>query len=394
MRKWIPLSMMFLAIFILKTPDTNADTITFQNQDSLSGKVISINKHTLKFESDQLGSLTIPIKKLKSLETVQPKTMVLQVDQPATSGRLLFENNQQYLFDGKTKRPVNLGEIVTLGKPVIIDDTQKIKQVKPVPVTTTKPKEKTESKEESKNKFIWDRSFELLLAGRSGNTERASIGTHLKLNARNPLWKNSAYFRSLYANKNSDGDRSVTDEEYRFGVRVQKAETKNYSAFTSFDFENDRVQRINYRAVINSGLAYAWVKSEKVNYETSVGLGIQTESVDKNKNIEKIDPVSGQPKTKTITIDESNSTPIAQAVSELRLKINKRVDLTQKTKWIPDLNNEKNFRINADTSLVVYMDDKRKTFIKSGVTFDYNNQPPDDVEPLDTYYATTFGYQF
>ncbi|MBN2375156.1 MAG: DUF481 domain-containing protein [Sedimentisphaerales bacterium] len=326
-----------------------ADQLVLTNGDKLTGTVTSMAEGKIQFKSDLLGEFTVELNKIRSLDTDADSTIILQEQEEPVKGRILVEDEQYYLVVDNQKQPFELEQITAMG---IAAD----KIIEPPDMS-----------------FKWSGKFEAVLTGRTGNTERSSVGGKFAIKAQNPEWTIAAYLRALYAEQEIGGDSELTDDEIQGGGRVQKMISEKVSVFGKVDFEKDRIERLKLRSILTGGLGYRWIDNDTWFYENRLGVGIEQEDFE--------DGVQ-------------NRSAVGELSSDLKYKVNSRVDLSQLTTWTAGFDDIQSYRLNAETAATIYLDNSHHLFIKSGIKHDYDSQPLDEVKPLDTYYFTNLGYEF
>ena len=326
-----------------------ADQLVLTNGDKLTGTVTSMAEGKIQFKSDLLGEFTVEIGKIRSLETDTDSTIILQEQEEPVKGRILVEGEQYYLVVDNQKQLLELEQITALGSAA-----DKI----------ILPPDKS---------FKWSGKFEAVLTGRTGNAERSSVGGKFAIQARNPEWTIAAYLRALYAEQEIGGNSELTDDEIQGGARVQKMISEKVSVFGKADFEKDKIERLKLRSILTGGLGYRWIDDGEWFYENRLGVGIEQEDFEDGVR---------------------NQSAVGELSSDLKYKVNSRVDLSQLTTWTASFDDIQSYRLNAETAATIYLDNSHHLFIKSGIKHDYDSKPLDDVEPLDTYYFTNLGYEF
>lgn len=321
-----------------------ADKVVLSNGDVLHGKVISLSNGELQFESDPLGTLTIAIAEMRSLQTESEIVVQLASRSEWLRGRITEHSEGIQLENAESVTPIQLHDIKALAG------------------TASDP-----------DRFQWKGSFEAGLSGRSGNAQRTAANGRFGLEARNPDWIFKGYFHALVADQEIDGQTQRTDHEIKGGGRVQRTLSNGLTLYLQQEVERDKIEELRLRSVINGGVGIRWLETEQWFYETRIGAGCQHERFEN---------------------DVTSQSVIGELTSDLSYKVNDHISLTQTTTWLPSLTDGGSYRITAETAALIYLDKARKLYLKSGLKHDYDNQPVRQVERLDTHYFTNIGFSF
>ncbi len=326
-----------------------ADQLVLTNGDKLTGAVTSMAEGKIHFKSELLGEFSVDISKIQSLKTEADSTIILQEQKEPVKGRILIDEQQCYLVRDNQKQPFEPEQITALGSAAD-------KMIQPPDMN-----------------FKWSGKFEAGLTGRSGNAERSSVGGKFAIEAKKPEWTIAAYLRALYAEQEIDGDSERIDDEIQGGVRVQKMLSEKFSIFGKANFERDRIELLKLRSIFTGGLGYRWIDNDMWFYENRPGIGFEQEDFEGGVR---------------------NRSMVGEVTSDLKYKVNSRVNISQLTTWTTGFNDIQSYRLNAETAATIYLDNSQHLFIKTGIKHDYDSKPLDGVEPLDTYYFTNLGYEF
>jgi len=360
-----------LALVLDGTACVRADEVVLLNGDRLSGKVLSLAGGKLEFESKPLGKLTIDVAQIRSVQTDESTTMVLEEGAPAVKARLVGGKDGIYL-DNPERQRIELGSVLALGNAA----------------------EKLD--ESRKDKFKWSGKLEFGLSGRRGNTKRADTQADGSFEGKNSIWTLAGYTNWRYGEQKAKNKTALTDDEVKWGGRVQRSIRDGISTFVALNFERDRIEDLRLRTIANVGLGICWLKNTRWFYETRFGVGCQRERFDREQ------PDSDPCSDRTHTTIVSDSSTVGTAISDLRYKINDYIDLSQQTTWLPDFQRQNSYRVKAESAATIYLDKKHHFFIKTGIRHKYDNQPtgysdnpPDkSLDRVDVHYFSNLGYQF
>jgi putative salt-induced outer membrane protein YdiY len=146
-----------------------------------------------------------------------------------------------------------------------------------------------------------------------------------------------------------------------------------YSLFAANEEDKNEFSNLTFRNIFTSGLIRKWTTSTKFSVETKAGAGHEYE---------------------LFSDERKRSYCVGNLGSDVNYKITDRMDLSQRTSWLPRVDDDKDYRIVAESSATVYFDQDRKWFVKAGLKHEYDNQPAINLDRLDMYYFTNLGLSF
>ena len=327
-----------------------ADELVLSNGDVLHGKVISVTGGKVEFESGPLGLLRIDATEVRRLRTEQAVCMIASQGEPAWWSRVeVAEPNRLVLHDASLEYGMPLSEVYAAGTAAELLLTV------------------------AEDRMAWTGNLEAGISGRSGNARRVAASGRMSVEGQNSRWGVGAWARGLYAVQERDGEDFVTDNEAMAGGRVTRRLGDGLSAYLRGELERDKIELLRLRALLNGGLSLAWYEDERLVVANRAGLGKQQEWFDGT---------------------EESMHMVGELAGEARYKVNSHLELSHETVWVVNLDSCDRYDLRSESAATVYLDDDRHFFLKSGLTHQYDNDVPEGVERLDTYYFTNLGYRW
>ena len=199
-----------------------ADDLTLNNGDKLTGKVVTLVDGKLTFNSALAGVVSVNVKDVKSLTTDKPQLLFLNDGNPVTE---------------------KLGEKRTLA------DIQAINPPAPPAIK-------------------WHGNASLGLGTVQGNINSNNfslLGSASRDSGDSLLAFDGGWLINQQAKKTTD-DTIFENGEYDFNRK------RKLFGFVNENLRRDRIQRLNLRTILGTGLGYIWVKNPTTTFVTKVGI--------------------------------------------------------------------------------------------------------------------------
>ena len=342
-----------------------ADEVVLSNGDVLHGRIRRVWQQQVECVSGPLGTLSIGLDKVRTLETSLAVPVLLEEAAQPVRARMLRGPEGSVTLEAEGERRVVPLCVLEAAGIAVEEALVKRHASRREPVRAAL----------AEDRFAWSGTMEAGLNGRQGNTERVSVNGGIKVLGKKGLWTVTGHMAGVYGEQEIDGRSEVSDNEVKGGCRVQKQIGDGFfSAFGQVNLERDRIEELDLRAVGNGGLGLRWIKTEELFWETRLGIGYQQAEYESGRRTRSI---------------------VGDLTSDVQYKVNAHVDLSQRTTWIPDLDDLAAYRVTSESAAILYFNTARTLFLKSGLQHNYDNQPASTkVERLDTYYFTNVGWKF
>ena len=199
-----------------------ADDLTLNNGDKLTGKVVTMVGGKLTFKSALAGTVSVDVKDVKSLTTDEAQTLYLNDGNPVTE---------------------RLGDKRTLA------DIQAINPPSPPAIK-------------------WHGNASLGLGTVQGNINSNSfslLGSASRDSGDTLLAFDGGWLISQQSKKTTD-DTIFENGEYDFNRK------RTLFGFVNESLRRDRIQRLNLRTILGTGLGYIWIKNPATTFVTKIGV--------------------------------------------------------------------------------------------------------------------------
>jgi len=321
------------AVVLIANSLAAADTVVFKNGDCVTGTVKALEAGRLTVETVHFGTVEVDFAEVASL-TIDGQRAVTVRGGTRVVGTLRLEAGGQAAVSteaGPWSLPA--GDVLAIGP---------AEPAQPEPVK-------------------WHGSFEIGVSGQTGNTETFRGNARLNLKRETPDLLITGYASGRYAEEDGETSENVQ----RAGARQESALGPASFWYSGIDLERDEFKDLELRTTANVGLGRTWWKEDGNYWKTRAGVGFTHES---------------------FRDGEDDIFPAAELVGDYGKKINSGLTFTDTVKLIPNLDEIKGWRGLNDAALAVDLSENGDWQLKLGILNEYDNDPPDDVERLDTFY--------
>ena len=328
-----------------------ADKVVIKDGSILIGTVLGAVDGNLTIETEFAGKLKIPVTRIASINSESEISLRLEDNRtfrnkviPADNGRLGLQGNNltfdfsqiRHLWAEESEDPLALME----------QDAAKALLMK------------------------WTHSIGFDLTGSSGNTDDFGLGLRADSTYGNKFREYDLY---LAYNKSSKEGVSVIDET-KFGAEYDSKFRERLAWYAKTDLENDRLEKIDLRATVASGLKYFWIKNNSYDLSVRSGIAFRLEEY-----------------------QSSSTSALSEPALDFGLEyshvfkdfISFESDLT----YVPSVNDFTDFLLSNDFALVVPLDKEDNWNLRSGVNGTYNSTPVIGKEELDLKYYLRLVYK-
>lgn len=214
----------------------------------------------------------------------------------------------------------------------------------------------------------WDSSAEFGLDGSSGNADTLAMQTGLELKRKTENYTFSVDIDYRLASSNS----ATTEDNGRANVDIDRLfQDSPWATFGKFGLEFDKFKAFDLRLNVNGGLGYHWVRTDDATFVTRFGAGASKE------------------------IGAPDDDWVAEAVfgMEAEKQIDARHKVKAKLDYFPAWEDFNDYRLVADASWEILLDDTDNFSLKLAVTDRYDSTPQGAKEN-DVYYSMLLLYKF
>ncbi|MGC4034113.1 MAG: DUF481 domain-containing protein [Tepidisphaeraceae bacterium] len=274
-----------------------ADTVVLTDGNTLTGKIGEVSASSLKFSSDSLGEITVPLAKVTSYKFDAPTVVSLKEKEPiqaAVSGdaKTVKADETSYTFD-------------------------QVKSVNPPAVA-------------------WKGAVLANFALARGNTNKFTVGVDANAALRRDDYQNddrTTLIGQYNFGTSGQGEESTTDtDNFTLSGKYDRFWTDKLYGFVSNKLEHDRIADLYFRDTPSVGLGYQWVESPQTNFNTEAGLGYVFERYDDG---------------------DSNQYPTVRLAYHIDHQLNDKVSVFHNLEFLPGITDPSDYNLNTDAGVKV-----------------------------------------
>ncbi len=323
-----------------------ADELLTHNGSRLVGRVAGLTDGVWTVETEFAGTLRIQQSDVLSITTDEPRTIGLASGN-VLAGRLAVQDGHQCVETTLGTLDITADTIVSLWRSG---------EESPEAISHRQAVEAQAGK--------WKHELSTDISGKTGNTERFATSAGFQTVLDRPQDKLKFYLRGQRAVENGRD----TSNEIKGGSDYERIIADGHSWYTRVQFEHDEIVDLELRTSAAAGYGYYLFRRPGHELRLRGGLLFRHESYDES---------TGRGDDQTLGLDLG-----------LRhmLQINGWTKLVTNLTCTPSFEDAQDYRVNHETSLEARLAGTELWGIRLGVANDYNSQPADDYERLDTTY--------
>lgn len=332
-----------------------ADQIVMENGDRLTGKIVRKDGDSVTIQTELAGTVKIKWSSVVRIVSEEPLTLTLD-DGKVVEGK--FEDEE-----GKIKVEIEEKKKMTVEK----------KAVKVVRTIEDQKKYEIEQRriEVSKLTDFWSGTVDVGFSMTSGNSDTRTFSAGLRGVRETRKNKFTVYANALQIKDTSNNNRKITAQSVWTGARHDVDLNRKWFAFGSGDFEYNKPQKLNLRAVLGGGLGYHAVRKDRINFDVTSGVTNNYENFSTGIRRNSAELLFGE---------------------ELKFKINSRVRLTERAVFYPNLSRMGDIRALFDASVQTDINSWLGWHLTVGNRF--NSRPVDRTERNDFLLSTGIRFSF
>ena len=331
-----------------------ADQVVMKNGDRVTGLIVKKDAAALTIKTVHFGTVTLPWDQVDSVKADAPLTVVLPNDRSVEG--TIASSGDKIVVTGKGTDTVAPKDIVALRNA----DEQKayLRMLKP------------------RIFDLWLVTGNIGLAGTSGNAVTRTFTTPVNFLRATRTDKTTAYFNFIRSSASIGGISADTASAVRGGWAYNRNLRPRIFATVFNDYEYDRFQNLDLRAVFGGGLGWHAWKAEKGFLDIVGGADYNRESFGKSGNAAAF----------------TRGTAEAYWGDDLGYKLSKRFGITQTYRMFNNLSDTGNYRQNFDIGMSASL---AKYFTWNAALSDrYLSNPASGRKKNDFLYSTGFGFTF
>jgi putative salt-induced outer membrane protein YdiY len=361
---------------------TLADQVLMQDGSVLNGTVERVANGVVLLKTEFAGDLRLDVAKVKGISTDKAMSVQTKAGQ-TTVGQLSYSAEGGQTVAGGATALEEVTAVWSEAAPNLSPEAlPKEHQSKAAPLVAAHQKQLTELQAKQREEEAallktptesdyWSGTFQVGITGKGGNTDAFSFIARVETNRVDPDDRLKLYAQALYST--TEGDN--TTNEIIAGTQIEHDLNPKWFLWGKGEIEHDPIEDLDLRLTVTGGIGRWWIREEKQDLKTRFGVGYQHQSYGDGTNTDDM---------------------ILDVGVDYRLTITKWLEVKHTTDWYPTVDDPlQDWRLVSETAGEVPLNPAKTWKVRAGIRFDYNNNPPDDVDSrLDTTYFTNLVYEW
>lgn len=345
----------YLILILCLSSSVFADQVVMTNGDRLSGKIIKKDGDSIVLETESAGTVKIRWASVERIVSDDALSLTLE-DGKVLEGRIETEEDKL-----KIETP-DAGHVAI--------EKESIKTVR-TRVEQARFEAEQKRVQESRITDFWSGTVDMGFSLTQGNSNTRTVTFGLNGTRETPRNKLTVYANGLHINNMNSGNAVTTAQSVWSGVRYDININQKWFAFSSNDFEYNKPQKLNLRAVVGGGAGYHAVKNEKTNVDFILGGTNNYENFSTGLQRNSAEMILGK---------------------EIKHKLSPRVRFNERFVFYPNISNAGEFRALLDAS--VQTDINSWLGLHMTVGNRYNSQPVLQTQKNDFLLSTGLRVSF
>lgn len=332
-----------------------ADQVVMTNGDRLTGKIVRKDGDTIIIQTEAAGAVKIKWSAVAEVISDEPLSLTM-ADGQVVEGKIEAEEDKLLV-------KISSEESIVIEKKIL----------KSVRTPEEQKKFELEQKRlrERKLNDFWSGTIDVGFSMTAGNSDTRTLTAGLRGVRETPNNKFTAYANALQVRTSSSGTYRITAQTVWSGVRHDVDINKKWFGFGSADFEYNKPQKLNARAVLGGGAGYHAIRRDRLNLDLTGGLTHNYENFSNGVRRHSAELLLGE---------------------ELKLKVNQRVRFNNRFVFYPNISRPGNFRALFDASLQTDINSWLGWHLTIGNRF--NSRPVSQTEKNDFLMSTGLRLSF
>jgi hypothetical protein len=340
-------------------PQARGEVIQFKNGDQLTGQWVHVLHGGLKFNSDIMGEVTIPVQKLKAFSATKPAVVILR-DNEVVRGNLSLLPSGEWQVASQTGIkvvPVDVVEAIY---------TREVYEAKSLESTVAPWRN-------------WRGSASFGYATVQGDLQSTTWNLGMNAVHKSPdlpglteRWRTNFLLNGLFSNTQSSSKNQIVNNSFTSALRQDLLFTSNDFVFALGQLDHIAAQNLQLRQTYGAGFGRDLRRGSRTQFSLLGGCTLVIEQFHDGTRRENMEGLIGE---------------------KLGLGLNGRVRLQHFLNFYPNLTSSGQFRFETITTI--------STRLFSHLSFNtsfadrYLSQPPvATIKSNEVTFTTGFGYNF
>ena len=332
-----------------------ADQVVMENGDRLTGKILKKDGDSVTIQTEMAGVVKIKWSDVAGIISDEPLALTLDDGQ---------------ILQGKMEADDDVINVEVAAAEKITVEKNAVKVVR-TPEEQSRFEIEQRRIEASKLTDFWSGTLDVGFSMSSGNADTRTFTAGLRSVRETRNNKFTVYANALQIKDTSNNTRRFTAQSVWSGARYDVDLNRKVFAFGSGDFEYNKPQKLNLRAVLGGGLGYHAYRKDRLNLDLTAGVTNNYENFSTGIKRNSAELLLGQ---------------------ELKFKLNSRVRLTERAVLYPNISRMGDLRALYDSSLQTDINNWLGWHLTVGNRF--NSRPVDRTERNDFLLSTGIRVSF
>lgn len=325
------------------------------NGDRLTGKIVKKDGDFIVIQTEAAGTVKIKWAAVAQIIAEEPLSVTLENGQ-TVRGELVID-------EAKIKIKVSDGEALDIKK----------EEIKTARNQEEQKKYETEQRRlaESRLTDFWSGTVDVGFSMTSGNADTRTFTASLRGMRETPRNKLTVYANALQVKDTSNNTSRIKAQSIWTGARYDIDINPKYFSFGSGDFEYNKPQKLDLRAVLGAGFGYHAYRKENFKLDLTTGVTHNYENFSNGVRRNSAELLFGE---------------------ELKIRLNSRVRLSERAVFYPNVSRLGDVRALFDSSLQTDLNNWLGWHLTIGNRF--NSRPVDRTGKNDFLLSTGLRFSF
>lgn len=356
-----------------------ADGILLKDGSRINGKVSRLDAQRLFIETDFAGEIGIARDRIDMIETDGTVILSMASGERLIARLMVGTDGEQMLSGGYAgEQTVGLDQVTALWRQDEADPAAlallEVEERHKREIGRIEARQ-AERVAELEDRIIspdeaWSGQTQFGLSGASGNSDRVALNGKASVRRESSFDRLDLSLQGRFAREKGTN----RENEVIADAKLERDFSEDAFVFGNLAMERDAFENLDLRSALTVGTGFFLVRTKEQDLKPRIGLGYQVEAF----------------------MDAPNADEAIFALGyDYRWKINGWMLLTHAFTYQPDLSKPADdFRVLSEANLDVAVADGSPWSVKLGVRNQYDSEPVDANEKLDTFYTVSLGYNF
>ena len=332
-----------------------ADTVYVTDGSQINGKILILTESEITLKTSFAGEIVIPLANVAGVTSEQAQMVALRGgDKINARAHYDADTGKQYL------KETSFGDVtIAVGQIIGISTTgDPSPQAQALQAELEKYQSKVQAYDDA-----WSGKIALGMAGTQGNTQ--NLGFNGRAEANRDVGRDR---QLVYAQgRMQENEEILSAKEIMLGISAEHDLTDRWFVYAREDLEHDKFENLDLRSVTGAGFGYWLIREDDHELKPRFGLGYEFEAFDN---------------------DTTNREGILALGYDYLIKVNDWYRFTHNLTVFPSFTDpSKDFRVDSNIGFEFPIATSDRWGFRIGLRNQYNNQPSDGRDKLDTAYT-------